>query len=280
MKKIVSLILAALTALTAFASCGKAGNSSINVIIREESSGTRSAFVELLGITDENGNDASAVTAEQTSSTAVMLTSVAGNKNAIGYVSLGSLSDEVKAIDVDGVSATLENVKSGKYAVARPFILTYNEEKITDIAKDFISFILSKEGQKVIEEEGYVSVAENEEYKSSGLSGKITLAGSTSVSPVMDKLKDTYRAHNPDVEIEITQSGSSAGIESAIEGVCNIGMSSRELKDDESKKLTPVTIAMDGIAVIVNLDNSIEDLTSEEIAAIFKGETESWDEVK
>ena len=278
MKKIITLLLAGITALTAFTSCGKT-NDTINVIIREESSGTRSAFVELMEITDEDGNDASVITAEQTQSTSVMLTSVAGDKNAIGYVSLGSLSDEVKAISVDGVEATLENVKSGDYAVARPFILGYSEEDLTDIAKDFVSFILSAEGQSVIEEEGYVSVAGEEKYEGASLSGKITLAGSTSVSPVMDKLKDAYQAHNPDVEIEITQSGSSAGIESAMSGVCDIGMSSRELKDEEAASLTPVTIAMDGIAVIVNCKNTVDGLKSEEISAVFKGEITSWSEI-
>jgi len=278
MKRIISIAAAALMAIGMLASCG-AKNDNISVIIREEGSGTRSAFAELLEITDKDGNDASVSSAEQTSSTSVMITSVAGNKNAIGYISLGSLSDEIKAVKVDGVEASAENVTNGTYKVARPFIIAYKEDKLSDLAKDFMNYILSEDGQKIIEEKGYVRQEASGSYKASGLSGKITLAGSTSVSPVMDVLADQYKKLNSGVEIEIQQSGSGAGITSAIEGVCDFGMSSRELKDSEKAELTPVQIAKDGIAVIVNKENTIDDLSADQIRAIFKGEVTTWSEV-
>ena len=252
----------------------------ISVISREEGSGTRGAFVELMGVVDEDDNDITTVNAEITNSTSVMITTVAGNPAAIGYVSLGSLSDEVKALKVDGVEATVDTVKSGDYKVARPFLLAYKDGSLSDVAQDFLNFILSDDGQAIIGEEGYISVAEGNTYEASGMSGKIVLAGSTSVAPVMEVLADAYKALNPDVTIEIQQTGSGAGITSAIEGVCDFGMSSRELKDSEAAELASTQIAMDGIAVIVNNGNTLDDITSEQIKSIYLGETTDWSEIQ
>ena len=248
----------------------------ISVISREEGSGTRGAFVELMGVVDDDDNDITTVRAEITNSTSVMLTTVAGNPAAIGYISLGSLSNDVKAVKVDGVEATTDNVKSGTYAVARPFLLAYKDGSLSDIAQDYLNFIMSADGQKIIGEEGYISVVDGEAYAVSGLSGKLVLAGSTSVAPVMEVLADAYKALNPDVTIEIQQTGSGSGITSAIEGVCDFGMSSRELKDSEKAELTSTQIAMDGIAVVVNNANTVEDLSSETIKGIYLGEITDW----
>lgn len=260
--------------------CGKkAGDEEICVISREDGSGTRDAFTELLGIM-ENDIDNTTVNAEITNSTSVMMTTVAGNTEAIGYVSLGSLNDSVKAIKVDGVGATTDNVSNGDYAVARPFNIVTGDE-VSENAQDFINFIMSKEGQAIIREEGYISVGGDSSYTVSGLTGTVTLAGSTSVAPVMEKIAEKYMELNAGVTIEIQQSGSGAGITSTIEGVCDIGMSSRDLKENEiAEGVSSTKIAMDGIAVIVNVDNAVEDLTSEQIKDIFVGKTTKWSEVQ
>lgn len=252
----------------------------ISVISREEGSGTRGAFVELMGVVDEDDNDITTVNAEITNSTSVMLTTVAGNPMAIGYVSLGSLSDEVKAIKVDGVAATVEDINNGTYKVARPFLVAYKDGSLTDVAQDFLNFIMSDDGQAIINEEGYISVAEGNTYTASGMSGRIVLAGSTSVSPVMEVLADAYKALNPDVTIEIQQTGSGAGITSAIEGVCDFGMSSRALTDEEAAELVNTQIATDGIAVVVNNENPVEDMTSDQIKGIYLGEITDWSEIQ
>lgn len=260
--------------------CGKkAGDEEICVISREDGSGTRDAFAELLGIM-ENDIDNTTVNAEITNSTSVMMTTVAGNTEAIGYVSLGSLNDSVKAIKVDGVGATTDNVSNGDYAVARPFNIVTGDE-VSENAQDFINFIMSKEGQAIIKEEGYISVGGDSSYTVSGLTGTVTLAGSTSVAPVMEKIAEKYMELNAGVTIEIQQSGSGAGITSTIEGVCDIGMSSRDLKENEiAEGVSSTKIAMDGIAVIVNVDNAVDDLTSEQIKDIFVGKTTKWSEVQ
>lgn len=252
----------------------------IVVVSREEGSGTRGAFVELLGVVDENENDITVSSAQITNSTSVMLQKVAQTKSAIGYVSLGSLSTDVKAVQVDGADATAENVKSGNYKVSRPFNICYKEDKLSDIDKDFISFIMSKEGQQIVNDNGYIGVEATESYKASGKKGKITLAGSTSVAPLMDKLKDEYVKLNADASIEIQESGSSAGIQSAIEGATEIGMSSRELKDEEAKELQVQKIALDGIAVIVNTENQVTNLTSDQIKKIYTGDLTDWADVQ
>ena len=209
-----------------------------------------------------------------------MMTTVQGNDNSIGYVSLGSLSDSVKEVTVDGVEGTAENVKSGKYKISRPFNLCYYDGKLSKLAEDLINFIMSDEGQKTVDKEGYISVESGKSYKASGLKGKITVAGSTSVAPLMNVIADEYKKLNPGVTIEIQESGSTAGIQSATEKAVDIGMSSRELKDDEAKTLATKKIAMDGIAVIVNKNNSIDNLTSDQIKSIYLGETTSWDDIK
>lgn len=279
MKKLLSLILAGVL-MTAAVSCGRGSSDTITVISREGSSGTRSAFVELMGILDEQGVDLTTPSAEETQSTNVMMTTVAGNVNAIGYVSLGSLADTVKTVKVDGVAVTVENIKAGSYKVSRPFNIVY-KDGISELAKDFIAYILSAEGQAIIEDDGYIKVSENaESYASAGLIGKIILDGSTSVGPVMEKLADAYKALNSGVEIEIQQTGSSSGISSAIDGICDIGMSSRELKDSETEKgAIGQQIALDGIAVIVNKENGADDLTSEQIKKIYTGEITSWSDL-
>ena len=277
MKRILSIATLFAVILTALCACGKSSGSTISVITREEGSGTRGAFVELLGIVDGDGNDNIVKTAEATNSTSVMMTTVAGNKNAIGYVSLGSLSSDVKVIKVDGAEPTVANIEAGTYKVARPFNLVYNDDKLSDVAADFVTFIMSSEGQAIVTKKGYISVKTSDSYKSSGLTGTVVLDGSTSVGPLMDAIADEYKKLNPDVKVQIQQTGSSAGINSAIEGVCDIGMSSRELKSSESAKIKAHKMATDGIAVIVNNSNTVDGLTSEQIRSIFLGETTSWD---
>lgn len=254
------------------------GNAAITVVSREDGSGTRGAFTELLGITVDDV-DNTVDTAEITNSTSVMMTTVAGDENAIGYISLGSLNDSVKALKVDGVEATVENVKSGTYKVARPFEICTPKSGVSEVAQDFIDFLLSDEGQAVINEEGYISVESGKTYEASDKEGKVTLAGSTSVSPVMEKLTEKYKELNPNVTFEIQQTGSSAGIESATNGACDIGMSSRELKDTELENLDEIQIAMDGICVIVNNNSTVEDLTSEQIKQVYVGEITEWGEL-
>ena len=252
----------------------------ITVVSREEGSGTRGAFVELMGVETDEG-DMTVDTAEISNSTSVVSQTVAGNPYAIGYISMGALGDTVKALKVDGVEPTVENVKAGSYAVSRPFAICYKEENLTDLGSDFISFIMSAEGQAIIAEEGYIAIDDAaESYTGSGMSGTLSLNGSTSVSPVMEVLAESYREKNPDVTIDIQQTGSGAGITATIDGSCEIGMSSRALKDEElAEGLTEVTIAMDGIAVIVNKENTTDDLTSEQIRQIFVGEVTTWDQI-
>ena len=276
-KKLLTALIAAALAATALVSCGKQ-NDTITVVSREDGSGTRGAFTELMGI-DKDGTDRTYAKAEISNSTSVVISTVSGNKNAVGYISLGSLNDSVKAVKVDGVDATVDNVKNGSYKISRPFIIA-TKDIISELAADFIKFILSDDGQAIVSEK-YITIGGNGAYTASGLSGKVTLAGSTSVSPLMDELAAAYKALNPDVTIEIQQSGSGAGIQSAIEGVCDIGMSSRELKDSEKEAgLTPTVMALDGIAVIVNKENSVDALSSEQIQSIYIGETTSWADVK
>ena len=254
----------------------------ITVVSREDGSGTRGAFIELFGIEqkDENGEKVDHTTedANITNSTEVMMSTVAGNEYAIGYVSLGSLGDNVKAVKIDRAEATEENIKAGTYKVSRPFNIATKDE-ISDIAQDFINFILSEEGQKVVSENGYISLDDVKPYESNGATGKVVVAGSSSVTPVMEKLKEAYQKVNSGAEIEINQSDSTTGMTSAMSGICDIGMASRELKDEEAQELTSIVIATDGIAVIVNNDSPVEELTSDQVKAIFTGETVAWDEI-
>ena len=283
MKKIIALATAILMVLSV-AAFAEGATGAITVISREDGSGTRGAFIELMGIEqkDENGEKVDRTTDEAivTNSTSVMMTSVAGDASAIGYISLGSLNDTVKAVAIDGVEPTVENIKSGAYTVARPFNIATKGD-VSDVAADFIQFILSAEGQAVVAENGYITVDDAAPaYAAAGVTGAITVGGSSSVTPVMEKLKEAYLAINPNAEIEVQQSDSSTGMNSAIEGVCDIGMASRAVKDSELEAgLVSTTIAMDGIAVIVSNDNPVTDLTTDQVRAIYMGEITDWSEV-
>ena len=280
MKRFLSVTLAWFLSMTT----SMALADEVNVISREEGSGTRGAFIELFGIEQKNEDgektDYTTDDCDITNSTSVMMTSVAGNDCAIGYISLGSMNETVKALPIDGVKASVENIKNGSYKVARPFNIATKSE-VSDSAKDFIAFIMSAEGQAVIEANGYIAVAEDAPAFDGGkVSGKIVIAGSSSVTPVMEKLKEAYENMNPNVEIELQQSDSSSGMASAIDGVCDIGMASRELKESELEKgLTGLIIAMDGIAVIVSLDNPVEGLTTEQVRDIYMGVITDWSEM-
>ena len=300
-KRLVMMAMGALLALGAFGlmGCSGGGNAGsgeadsaagtvptgeVSVYSREDGSGTRGAFVELMGIEEKDASgekvDMTTTSAAITNSTSVMMTSVAGDENGIGYISLGSLNDTVKALKIDGAEATAANVKSGDYQVARPFNIV-TKDGLSDVAQDFIDFIMSSDGQKIVEEEGYISVADSAAaYTGSGQSGKIVIAGSSSVTPVMEKLKEAYAAVNPNAEIEVQQSDSTTGVNDAIAGTSDIGMASRALKDEElSGGLTATCIATDGIAVIVNKENSVDGLTSDQVKGIYTGEITDWSEV-
>lgn len=256
----------------------------ITVVSREDGSGTRGAFIELFGIEekDEAGNKVDNTTeeAEITNNTSVMMTTIAGNEDAIGYISLGSLNDTVKAVSIDGAEATVENIKSGTYKIARPFNIA-TMENVSDAAQDFVNFILSDQGQEVVSEKGYISLDNPAAYEKSEASGKVVVAGSSSIAPVMEALKEAYEAVNSDVTVEVQQSDSSTGMTAAIDGICDIGMASRELKDSELEAgLVPTVIATDGIAVIVNNANPFDSLTSEQVKAIFTGEATDWADIQ
>ena len=276
--KLMSVFAAMIMAASTLTGCG-GSDSEITVISREDGSGTRGAFTELMGITVDDV-DNTVASAEISNSTSVVIQSVAGNSNAIGYISLGSLNNEVKAVSVDGTEATVDNINSGEYKVARPFNIATRED-ISDLAADFVSFIMSADGQAIVEEKGYIKASDAGAYTSSDMSGTIVVAGSTSVAPVMEVLADEYKKLNSGVTIEIQQTGSSAGMTSTIEGACDIGMASREVKDSEIQQgLVPTVIAMDGIAVIVNNDSEIDNLTSEQIKQIYTGEITDWSEIQ
>ncbi len=301
MKKTVCLLTAAILSLGLFAGCQSGEGSSasgdgsdssavsfdtsktINVITRESGSGTRGAFIELFGIEEEDadGNKVDKTTEEASvqSSTNAVMSTVAGDAYAIGYISLGSLNDSVKALKIDGAEASVENVKNGSYKISRPFNIA-TKATVSEAAQDFINFIMSAEGQKVVEDNNCISQEAGEAFTSNNASGKVVVAGSSSVTPVMEKLKEAYNKINPNVTIDIQQSDSSTGMQMAADGTCDIGMASRELKDSEKEQLTSTVIALDGIAVIVNKDNSNDDMTSENVKAIFTGEASKWSDVK
>lgn len=282
-KKTIAMVMAAMmlagTAATAMAAEGE-----ITICSREEGSGTRGAFIELFGVEekDADGNkiDNTTEAAKITNSTSVMLSTVEGDVNAIGYISLGSLNDTVTAVKIDGAEATAENILAGEYKVVRPFNIATHEE-VSEAAQDFIDFIMSEEGQAVVEENGYISVGEAEAFDGGNVEGKVVVAGSSSVTPVMEKLAEAYAEVNDQVEIEVQQSDSTTGMTSAIDGLCDIGMASRELKDSELEAgLIPTVIAQDGIAVIVNNESGITDLTTEQVKAIYTGEITAWEELQ
>lgn len=298
-KKITATALFGVLAVSAFAGCGGAGSSSngssdtgsnaakfdasktISVVTREEGSGTRDAFTELTGVLVKDGDnktDNTTTSAVTINSTEAVITNVKDNEAAIGYISLGSLNDTVKALKIGGVEATADNVKSGDYAVSRPFNIAYKGE-LSDVAQDFVDYIMSSDGQKIVSDNGYVTVSENAAYSGKKPSGKISVAGSSSVSPVMEKLAEAYQKVNTNAKVEIQTSDSSAGMQSAMGGTCDIGMASRELKDEEKSALKVETIAKDGIAVIVNNANTCDDLTLDQVKSIYTGETTVWSDI-
>lgn len=298
-KKITATALFGVLAVSAFAGCGGAGSSSngssdagsdvakfdasktISVVTREEGSGTRDAFTELTGVLVKDGDnktDNTTTSAVTINSTEAVITNVKDNEAAIGYISLGSLNDTVKALKIGGVEATADNVKSGDYAVSRPFNIAYKGE-LSDVAQDFVDYIMSSDGQKIVSDNGYVTVSENAAYSGKKPSGKISVAGSSSVSPVMEKLAEAYQKVNTNAKVEIQTSDSSAGMQSAMGGTCDIGMASRDLKDEEKSALKAETIAKDGIAVIVNNANTCDDLTLDQVKSIYTGETTVWSDI-
>lgn len=292
MKKLLYKVMGVMLIAGMMTGCSSSGSSleggfdtsrEVSVISREDGSGTRGAFIELFGIEqkDAEGNKVDYTTEEAmiTNSTSVMMTSVAGDKYAIGYISLGSLNDTVKALKIDGAEATADNIKNDTYKIARPFNIATKAE-VNEVAADFINYILSSEGQKVVEESGYISTGEAAAFNGTNPKGKIVVAGSSSVTPVMEKLKEAYLAVNPNAEVEIQESDSTTGMTSAMEGICDIGMASRDLKDSEIEKgLVSTVIAMDGIAVVVNNESAVEELSSEDVKAIYTGEAIEWSDV-
>jgi phosphate transport system substrate-binding protein len=253
--------------------------SPITVVSREDGSGTRGAFIELFGVQDSEKVDRTTDNSEITNNTAVMMTSIAGSESSIGYISLGSLNNTVKALKIDGAEASVDNINSGKYAISRPFIIATKSDISRD-ASNFINFLMSSNGQDVIEKNGYIRVKDNGPFNGAKSSGKIVVAGSSSVTPVMEKLKEAYLKLSPDANIEIQQSDSSTGVNAAISGICDIGMASRELKSSEIEKgIAGTVIAMDGIAVIVNNKNPIDNMTKDQVKGIFTGTITDWSEL-
>lgn len=288
MNKFLKGMLALGLSATALVGCSSGGDDAqsdegtasgaITVVSREDGSGTRGAFTELMGI-EEDGTDNTTSSAQITNSTSVMMTTVEGNPYAIGYISLGSLNDTVKAVTVDGVEATVENVESGEYTVSRPFLVCTTED-ISELGQDFMNFIMSDEGQAIVEEEGYIPRETTGAFTSNGASGDLTVGGSSSVTPVMEKLAEAYEEINTGANVSVQQSDSTSGAENTISGVYEIGMCSRDLTEEEqSKGLTPTTIALDGIAVIVNKENAVSNLTTDQIKQIYTGEITDWADI-
>ena len=290
-KKVLSMAVLSAVVVTGFVGCGNGAGSGnkadeaqqpasaqIAVISREDGSGTRGAFIELFGVEQKNDagekEDMTTEEAAITNSTSVMMQSVAGDVNAIGY-------DTVKAVKIDGVMPSVEAIKDGSYKISRPFNVVPNAAGLSPVAQDFLDFILSAEGQAVVEENGYISSVDGAAaYAGGNQSGKVVVAGSSSVTPVMEKLKEAYIALNPDVTIEVQMSDSTTGVTYAIDGTCDLGMASRELKDSEIEKgVSSTAIALDGIAVIVNNDNTVSDMTAEQVMNIYTGQVTDWAEL-
>lgn len=257
--------------------------SDVTIVSREDGSGTRGAFIELFGIEEKQDDgtkvDMTTTDAQITNNTSVMLTTVADNEYAIGYVSLGSLNDSVKALKIDGVEATAENIENGSYKVSRPFNIAVKKDLNNKVAKDFMSFIMSTEGQKVVADEKYIAVADVKDYAGTKPSGSCVVGGSSSVSPLMEKLIEAYKAVNPNASIELQTSDSTTGMTSTIEGSYDIGMASRELKEEEAAELEPTVIATDGIAVVVNNANPLDELSADQVKDIYVGNVSTWDEI-
>lgn len=257
--------------------------SDVTIVSREDGSGTRGAFIELFGIEEKQDDgtkvDKTTTDAQITNNTSVMLTTVADNEYAIGYVSLGSLNDSVKALKIGGAEATAENIENGSYKVSRPFNIAVKKDLNNKVAKDFMSFIMSTEGQKVVADEKYIAVADVKDYAGTKPSGSCVVGGSSSVSPLMEKLIEAYKAVNPNASIELQTSDSTTGMTSTIEGSYDIGMASRELKEEEAAELEPTVIATDGIAVVVNNANPLDELSADQVKDIYVGNVSTWDEI-
>ncbi len=295
-KRVLGTLMAGVMLTGMLAGCGASSNNdsgaetgeaaapsgAISVVSREDGSGTRGAFIELTGVqTEEGGNKVDNTTADAivANQTEVMMQNVAGDTNAIGYASMGSLNDSIKAVSIDGVEATTDNVLSGDYSISRPFNIVLKGDA-EGASADFIRYILSSDGQEVIADAGYIQIdSEAEAFESDGSKGDVTVAGSSSVSPVMEKLKESYEEINPDVKVTIETSDSTTGVNSTAEGICDIGMASRELSEEEAADLDSIQIALDGIAVIVNPENSLEDLSLEQVRQIFTGEITDWADI-
>lgn len=291
-KKVLCTVMGVMMITGSLVGCGSKSSESkssfttsetISVISREEGSGTRGAFIELFGVEqkDAAGKKVDHTTNEAniTNSTSVMMTSVSSDKYAIGYISLGSLNDTVKALKVDGAEPTVANIKSGTYKISRPFNIA-TKGTLSTVAQDFKEYILSADGQAVIESNGYIKVSDAKAYSGSKPSGKVVVAGSSSVTPVMEKLKEAYQKVNTNAQVEIQESDSTTGMTSTISGICDIGMASRAVSDNEKASgLTETTIATDGIAVIVNKSNTLSDITSANVKSIFTGEATKWSDI-
>lgn len=297
MKKFIAVLSVATMAAGLAVGCGSSDSGSsddksskgdwdssndITIVSREDGSGTRGAFIELFGIEEKKDGEKVDMTtddAQITNSTSVMLTTVAGDDYAIGYVSLGSLNDSVKALKIDGAEATADNIENGSYKVSRPFNIAVKKDLDNEVAKDFMAYIMSTEGQEIVSNEKYIPVSDVEAYAGSKPSGKCVVGGSSSVSPLMEKLIEAYKKVNPNADIELQTSDSTTGMTSTIEGSYDIGMASRELKDEEKEKLEGTVIATDGIAVIVNKANPTEEMTSDQVKSIYLGDVLTWDEI-
>lgn len=293
LKKFLALAVVTTLAVTCLTACGGNDNdepaddvladNEISVVSREDGSGTRGAFIELFGIEEKNDAgekiDNTTEEANITNSTSVMMTTVAGDTYAIGYISLGSLNDTVKAAKIDGITPTVDAIKDGTYKIARPFNIV-TKDGLSEVAQDFTNYIMSSDGQAIVEENGYIQAEGAAPYAGTMPKGKIVVAGSSSVTPVMEKLKEAYLAVNTNATIEIQQSDSTTGVNSIVEGICDIGMASRELKESElASGVKASVIAMDGIVVIMNNDFIVDNLTTEQVKAIFTGEVTKWSEV-
>ncbi len=249
----------------------------ISVVTREDGSGTRGAFVEITGVMADDV-DNTTLDAIVHDGTGKVMVAVSQSEAAIGYISLGSLDDTVKAVNIDGVEPTSENIIAGTYKVARPFNIA-TKTAPEGLAADLIGFIMSAEGQAIVTEEGYIAL-DPQEFTSTMPEGSLVIGGSTSVAPLMEKLVEAYAVINPAAQISIEGIGSSAGMTGAIDGTYDIGMASRALKDSETAELQHMAIAQDGIAVVVNNASTITDLTLEQVRQIYTGEVSDWAEIK
>ena len=269
MKKILSIVLALMLVSVAAVAEGE-----ITVLTREDGSGTLSAFTELFGIEEMVPE------AIITNSTAVMMTTVQGNPDAIGYISLGSLNETVKALTIDGVEPSVDTILSGEYTVSRPFNIVTNGDATDPVAVDFIAYVLSKDGQAIATDNGYIG-EDGADFTSAQPEGKIVVGGSSSVSPLMEKLIEAYKTVNPNAELELQTTDSTTGVSGALEGTYTIGMASRELKDSEVEGgAKAAVLALDGIAVVVNPGNTTDDLTVDQIKGIYTGELTTWADVQ